>query len=309
MQDPLKMAVAQFLQDTEIQTTLNNIAEQVEEKLREVSARTLEKIKEMDPEIANTLKPVIPSASNLKWADVFKSVSITADDDIPINKRGSGVKRLILLNFFRAEAERRMSLCDGTGVIYAIEAPETSQHFSNQKILAEALIQLSDAPNTQVILTTHSGVIVKALKCDDLRLVRRNANGEKEVGLAKSGLLGYTSLNEVNFTAFGEVTEEYHDELYGFIESNGLMGEYEAGKNTIQYIKIKRNGSTVTEPHTLTHYIRDVMHHPENTNNDRYTYEQLRQSILEMRAFIIGKNTIIYFDRGEDTCRYSADST
>ena len=80
---------------------------------------TLEKIKEMDPEIANTLKPVIPSASNLKWADVFKSVSITADDDIPINKRGSGVKRLILLNFFRAEAERRMSLCDGTGVIYA----------------------------------------------------------------------------------------------------------------------------------------------------------------------------------------------
>ena len=198
MQDPLKMAVAQFLQDTEIQTTLNNIAEQVEEKLREVSARTLEKIKEMDPEIANTLKPVIPSASNLKWADVFKSVSITADDDIPINKRGSGVKRLILLNFFRAEAERRMSLCDGTGVIYAIEAPETSQHFSNQKILAEALIQLSDAPNTQVILTTHSGVIVKALKCDDLHLVRRNANGEKEVGLAKSGLLGYTSLNEVN---------------------------------------------------------------------------------------------------------------
>ena len=125
VQDPLKMAVAQFLQDTEIQTTLNNIAEQVEEKLRE---------------IANTLKPVIPSASNLKWADVFKSVSITADDDIPINKRGSGVKRLILLNFFRAEAERRMSLCDGTGVIYAIEAPETSQHFSNQKILAEALI-------------------------------------------------------------------------------------------------------------------------------------------------------------------------
>ena len=37
MQDPLKMAVAQFLQDTEIQTTLNNIAEQVEEKIREVS--------------------------------------------------------------------------------------------------------------------------------------------------------------------------------------------------------------------------------------------------------------------------------
>ena len=61
----------------------------------------------MNPDVANCLNPVIPSSDCLKWVDVFKSVSIAGDEDIPINKRGSGIKRLILLNFFRAEAERR----------------------------------------------------------------------------------------------------------------------------------------------------------------------------------------------------------
>ena len=60
----------------------------------------------MDSGIASTLHPVIP-IDKLKWSDVFKNVSISGDEEIPINKRGSGVKRLVLLNFFRAEAERR----------------------------------------------------------------------------------------------------------------------------------------------------------------------------------------------------------
>lgn len=99
VQDPMKAAVAQFLKDTKIQETLNEVAEEVLLKLNEVSERTLEKLKEMDEDIAENLKPVIPSVESLKWADVFKNVSITSDDNIPINKRGSGVKRLILLNF------------------------------------------------------------------------------------------------------------------------------------------------------------------------------------------------------------------
>ena len=112
VQDPLKEAVRQIMCDEELQRTLNSVAEVVEEKLKEVSGRTLEKLREMDPEVASSLNPVIPTADKLKWADVFKSVSITGDGDIPINKRGSGVKRLILLNFFRAEAERRAEAGD-----------------------------------------------------------------------------------------------------------------------------------------------------------------------------------------------------
>ena len=60
--------------------------------LNEVAEKTLEKLNEMNPEIAGSLTPVIPSPDGLKWVDVFKSVSITGDEDIPINKRGSGVR-------------------------------------------------------------------------------------------------------------------------------------------------------------------------------------------------------------------------
>lgn len=107
VQDPLKEAVKQILNNDELRQNLQDIASEVEAKLQEVSDRTLEKLREMNPDVANSLNPVIPPVESLKWADVFKNVSITGDGDIPINKRGSGVKRLILLNFFRAEAERR----------------------------------------------------------------------------------------------------------------------------------------------------------------------------------------------------------
>lgn len=99
VQDPLKEAVKQIINDEELQQTLASVAEVVETKLKEVSSRTLEKLREMDPAVANSLNPVIPTADKLKWADVFKAVSISGDEDIPINKRGSGVKRLVLLNF------------------------------------------------------------------------------------------------------------------------------------------------------------------------------------------------------------------
>ena len=289
VQDPLKLAVAQFFQNAELQETLNCVATQVEQKLKEVSDRTLAKLREMDPNVADSLKPIIPQATNLKWAKVFDGVSLSADEDIPINKRGSGVKRLILLNFFRAEAERRQEEGDSTGIIYAIEEPETSQHFANQKILADALIELSQAPNTQVILTTHSGVIVKRLQYDNLRLVDINDAGDKYISRIRSGMLLYPSMNEVNYTAFDEVTEEYHDELYGLIEGQGWLSDYENGKPQRSYIRLMRDGTTRNGTHTLTHYIRDVQHHPENTHNVKYTDQELAQSIVEMRAYLESK--------------------
>ncbi|MDP0590091.1 MAG: AAA family ATPase [Candidatus Endonucleobacter bathymodioli] len=66
----------------------------------------------------------------------------TRNEDIPINKRGSGVKRLILLNFFRAEAERRQNENNVPSIIYDIEEPETSKHQNHQRKLIEAFIEL-----------------------------------------------------------------------------------------------------------------------------------------------------------------------
>lgn len=284
IQNPMKLAVQEIMKDAELRASLDKVAVEVDKKLHEVSDKTLEKLNEMNPEIADSLNPVIPSPESLKWEDVFKSVSITSDEDIPINKRGSGVKRLVLLNFFRAEAERRQTETNVPNIIYAVEEPETSQHPSHQRKLIEAFIELSNADNTQVLMTTHSPSIVKLLDFEHLKLLK-NGSG-KEIINIESGDLPYPSLNEVNYLAFGESNEEYHNELYGYMESEHLLTDYKIGKETMQYNRIKRNGDTLEEQKILSEYIRHQIHHPENSLNEKFSNEQLQQSIGEMREFI-----------------------
>ncbi len=289
IQDPLKEAVKLILKEEGIQDKLNEISEQVKIKLQEVSDRTLDKLSEIDSNIANQLNPVIPTPDKLKWNDVFKSVSISGDNDIPINKRGSGVKRLILLSFFRGEAERLINEGAGSGIIYAIEEPETSQHSNNQKILIEAFKIMSQQNNVQVLLTTHSAFMVKQLNFEDLRVVDKNEDFSKKIITVEQSSLNYPSLNEVNFLAFSEVSEEYHDELYSFLEFNNIKSEYFDGKEKMEYIRIQKNGQRKTEQKTLTEYIRHQIHHPENKENERFTVEQLSESIQMMRLFIKNK--------------------
>lgn len=285
VQDPLKEAVKQILNDTQLKQKFAEIATEVENKLKEVSTRTLEKIREMNPEIANSLNPIIPPVDSLKWTDVFKNVSISGDYDIPINKRGSGVKRLILLNFFRAEAERRKTEENIPSIIYAIEEPETSQHTDHQKKLISAFLELSNTPHTQVIMTTHSATLVKELEFKHLRLVK-NIGNTKTIEAIMPNQLPYPSLNEVNFLAFSEVTEEYHNELYGYIELEGELNNFRNTKPTVSYNKKMRDGTYRVEQIILTDFIRHQIHHPENTNNTRYTFDNLNDSIILMRTFI-----------------------
>lgn len=291
VQDPLKKAVQQILADQEIIAMFEDIAQRVASRLTEVSDLTLDKLREMDPEIANTLNPIIPASNALKWSDVFKSVSICGDENIPINKRGSGVKRLILLNFFRAEAERRLQSGNSQSIIYAIEEPETSQHSDHQKLLIKAFIELSQANNTQVLLTTHSSTVVRGLDFDHLRLVSKNDAGNKSIEAIIPNQLPYPSLNEINFIAFKDLTEEYHNELHGFIEGEEMWANFKNGRPTMNYTKIFKDGNTGLKQVVLTEYIRHQIHHPENALNQRYTFDQLVDSVNNMREFILSQRS------------------
>ena len=140
-------------------------------------------------------------------------------------------------------------------------------------------------PKTQILLTTHSPNIVKRLDFSNLRLLK-DGKQKKEVQNVARGQLHYASLNEINYMAFSEITEEYHNELYGFIELKGWLKDYKSGKSTIDYIKLKPNGSKVTQKLTLTEYIRHQIHHPENVENKRFNLSELKRSIEMMREFI-----------------------
>ena len=165
VQDPLKAITKTAI--SQLQAELDAVKEQIRIKAEELGLKTLEKLKEMSPEIADVLSPEM---THKPWESLF-SFSFNCDDGIPINKRGSGVRRLILLNYFRAEAERKNA--EDRNVIYAIEEPETSQHPTWQIELFNALVELSDNENTQVLITTHSPSLAGLVNTDKLRFINR----------------------------------------------------------------------------------------------------------------------------------------
>lgn len=172
-QDPLKLAIQEALKAVEQQ--LQKIKEHVEAEVKKIGEATVEKLREMDPSIAETLNPVITTK---KWDSLFQT-SITGDQGIPLNKRGSGVKRLVLLNFFRAKVERDAKKNKNTSIIYAIEEPETSQHPRNQRLLLSALRELSADDDRQVILTTHTPMLVRYISNDSIRFLQKAENGTR----------------------------------------------------------------------------------------------------------------------------------
>ena len=174
--DPMKVAINEALQ--ELIPELQVIQQRVHDKAIEVAERTLQKLQEMNPDLANELKPDFKA--DPKWNSIF-SLTLASDRGIPINKRGSGVRRLILLNFFRAEAERRRQQANNPSIIFAFEEPETSQHPDHQILLVEAFKELSNSPNTQVLLTTHTPALGGLIENPNLRLVIKDAAGNVSV--------------------------------------------------------------------------------------------------------------------------------
>lgn len=169
--DPMKIAVQQAL--GELNAEIEYIKTQVRNKAIETANRTLEKLKEMSPELANQLIPEFKAEP--KFESQFK-LSIKSEDNISINKRGSGVRRLILLNFFRAEAERRRNENPANKIIFAFEEPETSQHPDHQEMLIKAFIELSLSSNSQILLTTHTPALAALLPLESLRFIEKEGN-------------------------------------------------------------------------------------------------------------------------------------
>lgn len=179
VQDPMKLAVKEALANAEKE--LVEIKEKVEKQTLQVAKATLEKLREMDENLANSLIPLFTEEP--KWSSIFK-FSLEDESGIPINKRGSGVRRLILLNFFRAAAERKTDEQNRRDIIYAIEEPETAQHPNNQRMLAEAFKDLSQNENTQVILTTHVPSFAGLLPSDSIRFID-DVHGKKLIKSTK----------------------------------------------------------------------------------------------------------------------------
>lgn len=178
MQAAVKLALKEY--DTEIKSIQDDIISKVED----VAKRTLEKVHEMNEELAQDLIPKFKKEP--RWSFDF---TIDSDDGVPLNKRGSGVRRLILLSFFRAEAEKDQSEEGKADIIYAIEEPETSQHPDYQIMLMNTLEELSRKDNCQILITTHVPALAGLLPTESIRFITKDTNSDIKIEYGSDDVL------------------------------------------------------------------------------------------------------------------------
>lgn len=180
-QDPMQVAMKAAIEENQVE--LIRIAEKIKQRVSVVANQTIEKLKDFDETLASTLAPKFKKEP--AWDKAF-SFSLTGDEDIPINKRGSGVRRLILFSFFRASCEENLD--SNADVIYAVEEPETSQHPDFQQTVINTFLQMTENPHCQILFTTHVPGLAKLVPVESLRYIT-NGEGYPKIETGTDGVI------------------------------------------------------------------------------------------------------------------------
>ena len=223
------------------------------------------------------------------------------------SEKGTGMQRALALALIQVYAD--ISSSDGNGVtkpiLFFIDEPETFLHPQAQNKLLDALEKISD--KSQIFIITHSPYLLKKYKKEthSMNIFSKDAGMNKVEAGNEFDLFGTSSPSwgEINYYAFGVLSVEFHNELYGFIQAKAILedekyykpkdfDEYLFDKST-QAIKIdqkykhlKSDQSVIEYDTTLPTKIRNIIHHPENTNNTRYTNDELKNSIESLIQLI-----------------------
>jgi len=179
-------------------------------------------------------------------------------------------------------------------IMFFIDEPETFLHPQAQNKLLDALEKIS--AKSQVFIITHSPYLLKKYKKDthSMNIFSKDKGLNKIEPGKEFDLFGTSSptWGEINYYAFGFLSVEFHNELYGFIQAKAIVEDdknyiedefekYLVNKGFTQnqtYIRLKKDGSTEAQTKTLPTRIRNIIHHPENTNNTIFSAEELKIS-------------------------------
>ena len=219
---------------------------------------------------------------------------------ILIKDLGSGIEIILTLLLLR-----NIAGASNGKIIYLIDEPELHLHPKAQEKLLELLLE--ESKDKQIFISTHSPYMFKGVIGEGAKLLIFKRNDENiEVTDSRNdswGVFGRFSptWGEINWNAYDLPTVEFHNELYGFLQAKAVDEDknnyYEENfdnwlKNNLKikqdrvWTKIKKDRSTEKTDRTLQTYIRNSIHHPENELNDKYTDDELRESIKTMIDFI-----------------------
>lgn len=247
---------------------------------------------------------------NFPDTSVFtKQGSLMVDDGAgmtAVESKGNGMQRAITLALIQVYAEslHRTSEKD-CPLIFMLDEPETWLHPSAQLKLGEALRDIGE--HDQVFIATHSPYLIRKFnprsKRDLLTVISGNGNSRRVETPKDFGVLGdgEPTWAEINYNAFEICSNDFHNELYGFVqryckenfnsdrenkindflESRGLEKKmiWKRDRNS----KKGGNGKNNT---TLPVYVRNSIHHPENKLNSTVTEEQLAESTKNLLSVV-----------------------
>jgi predicted ATP-dependent endonuclease of OLD family len=164
--------------------------------------------------------------------------------------------------------------------ILLIDEPETHLHPPAQINLLEELIKIThnhNKKNNILFFATHSNYLIDKVNLDrNFKVVKENNLTTKINKIGKKT----STYSEVNYEIFGILNNDYHNELYGFIETEdkSKLGGLKKNKKWID----SRNNNE--KDVSLSEYIRHSIHHPENNLNKKFTDNELKISIQELKT-------------------------
>jgi hypothetical protein len=241
-------------------------------------------------------------------ASFLKTGTISLSDDgidTSSSSKGTGMQRALALSLIQVYADVSTKIDDEEKVskplLFFIDEPETFLHPSAQYKLLDALESIST--DSQIFVTTHSPYLLKKYSPNNHSLFifskNKGSHIEPSTSLNMFGMVSPT-WGEINYSAFGVVSEEFHNELYGFIQEQAIAQDeknyspeefdnYLVSKGSTKnksYVHLKADGSTRNYMTTQHTYVRNVIHHPENTKNEKFNEADLRSSIETMMSLI-----------------------
>ncbi len=257
------------------------IREEIDSQLAQ-GLSDLESNKEKKEEFDSNLKKIISSFSKWTIGGSLKRGSHIRYE--MLNQRSEDIDYSLgsgILNLFRI---LYALIVDNSADIIIIDEPESFLHPKAQQILSKLLLEKSK--DNQIIIATHSPYMFKEiLDKSKLFIFERKKNKINIQTITKQeGLFKKISptFSEINYTAYGLISSEFHNELYGFVKSkyqkNGSLLSFDKflinegdKKKTWTYNNLKYKG--------LTTYIRNYIHHPEQDQNTKHSKKDLDWSI------------------------------
>ena len=145
--------------------------------------------------MTRTIKQFIPGAEvDLSWRQTELDIGLPAakvslvEDEFrsPVGRAGHGLQRVFIMSMLQLLSEAQTSReedAEQPALILAIDEPELYQHPNRQRHMSQVLLSLASggisgaSSKTQIIYSTHSPHFVGIDRLDQIRLVRKAADG------------------------------------------------------------------------------------------------------------------------------------